>query len=239
VEYTAHQNWKSSARMEWRGSTTTNSLLNTLGFAARLTDSWTFLGRNVVSTVTTKGASGGVHFQDRAQLGFALRDNVKNRWNALSMFEFKDDRDGSQPATPLHTRIGIFASSANYQVSAPFTLSSRYAIKWNVAGDNGISSTATTQLAGGRATWDLNRKWDIGVATSTIYSMGFSSRQYGMGFETGYRLIGNMWISTGYNLVGFHDADLAGEDVTRRGAFLRMRFKFDENIFSPKKEIKP
>jgi large repetitive protein len=94
-------------------------------------------------------------------------------------------------------------------------------------------------LAGGRATWDLNRKWDVGVTTSTIYSLGFSSRQYGMGFETGYRLIGNMWISTGYNLVGFHDADLAGEDVTRRGAFLRMRFKFDENIFSPKKVVKP
>jgi uncharacterized repeat protein (TIGR01451 family) len=239
VDYTAHQNWKSSARMEWRGSTTTDSLLNTLGFAARLTDSWTFLGRNVLSTITTKGSSGGVHFQDRAQLGFALRDNTKNRWNALNMVEFKDDRDGSQPATPLHTRIGIFSSTANYQVSAPFTLSSRYAIKWNVAGDSGISSTATTQLAGGRATYDLTRKWDIGVATSTICSLDCSSRQYGMGFETGYRLIGNMWVSTGYNLVGFRDADLAGEDVTRRGAFLRMRFKFDENIFSPKKEVKP
>jgi hypothetical protein len=238
LEYTAHQNWKSSARMEWRGSSTTNSLLNTLGFAARLTDSWTFLGRNVLSTITTKGGSGGVHFQDRAQLGFALRDNIRSRWNALSMFEFKDDRDGSQ-ATPLHSRIGIFSSTANYQVRAPFTLSGRYAIKWNVAGDNGISSTATTQLAAGRATWDLTRKWDIGVVTSAICSLNCSSRQYGMGFETGYRLIGNMWLSTGYNLAGFHDADLTGEDITRRGAFLRMRFKFDENIFSPKKEVKP
>jgi uncharacterized repeat protein (TIGR01451 family) len=239
VEYTAHQNWKSSARMEWRGSTTTNSILNTLGFAARLTDSWTFLGRNVLSTVTTKGSSGGVHFQDRAQLGFALRDYEKNRWNALSMFEFKDDRDGSQPLTPVHSRIGIFSTSANYQVSAPCTLAGRYAIKWDVAGDSGISSTATTQLAGGRATWDLTRRWDIGVAASTIYSLGFSSRQYGMGLETGYRVIGNLWLSTGYNLVGFRDADLAGEDVTRRGTFVRIRFKFDENVFTPKKEAKP
>ena len=238
LEYTAQQNWKSSARMEWRGSTTTNSLLNTLGFAARLTDSWTFLGRNVLSTITTKGGSGGVHFQDRAQLGFALRDNERNRWNALSMFEFKDDRDGSQ-ATPLHSRIGIFSSTANYQVSAPFTVTGRYAIKWNVAGDNGISSTATTQLAGGRAMYDLNRKWDIGVITTAICSLDCSSRQYGMGFETGYRLIGNMWLSTGYNLAGFHDADLAGEDITRRGAFLRMRFKFDENIFSPRAKATP
>jgi uncharacterized repeat protein (TIGR01451 family) len=238
LEYTAHENWKSSARMEWRGSATTDSILNTLGFAARLSDSWTFLGRNILSTSTTKGTTAGVRFQDRAQAGFALRDTERNRWNALSMVEFKSDRDDTQPLTPLHDKIGIFATTANYQVSAPFTLSGRYAAKWNIASDNAVSSTATTQLLGGRATYDLTRKWDLGVATSTIYSVGFTSRQYGLGFETGYQVIGNMWLSTGYNLVGFKDSDLAGEDITRRGAFLRMRFKFDENIFSPKSENK-
>jgi hypothetical protein len=88
---------------------------------------------------------------------------------------------------------------------------------------------------GGRATWDLSRKWDFGVAASTTYSFGYASQQYGMGFETGYQLVKNLWISTGYNLLGFRNPDLTGEDVTRRGVFARMRFKFDENIFSPRK----
>jgi hypothetical protein len=57
-----------------------------------------------------------------------------------------------------------------------------------------------------------------------------------MGFETGYKLVQNLWISTGYNLLGFRNPDLRGEDVTRRGAFIRMRFKFDENVFSPRKK---
>lgn len=235
VDYTAHENWKSSARLEWRGNSTSTGILGTVGFAARLTDSWTFLGRDVLSTVTTKGATGGTHLQDRLQAGFALRDTERNRWNALSLFEIKADHDNSQPLTPLRTTVGIFATTANYQISAPFTLSGRYAAKWSISGDSILSSSANTQLLGGRATWDLTRKWDFGVAASTTYSLGVSSRQYGLGAEVGYQLFGNLWLSTGYNLAGFRNPDLTGEDITRKGAFIRMRFKFDENIFAPRK----
>src|SRR6266567_1131247 len=98
VDYTAHEDWKASARMEWRGSTTSTNILNTVGFAARLNDSWTFLGRNVLASTKTKstsGTPGGTHLQDRLQFGFALRDSARNRWNALSMFEVKTDNDGT------------------------------------------------------------------------------------------------------------------------------------------------
>jgi hypothetical protein len=205
-----------------------------VGFAARLNDSWTFLGRNVLASTKTKGATGGTHLQDRLQFGFALRDSARNRWNALSMFEVKADHDGSLAALPTRSTVGIFSATANYQVSAPFTLSGRYAAKFSLNSDNALSSSATTQLVGGRAVWDLTKKLDFGVAASTTYSVGYASKQYGMGFETGYKLISNLWISTGYNLVGYRNADLTGEDVTRRGAFIRMRFKFDENIFTPR-----
>src|SRR5437879_2250774 len=108
------------------------------------------------------------------------------------MFEFKDDLDNSQALAPLHHKLGIVATTANYQVSAPFTLSARYAVKWNVAGSSagvtGFTSSAATQLAGGRATWDLTRKWDIGVAASSLHGVGLSSSQYGMGVETGYQV---------------------------------------------------
>jgi uncharacterized repeat protein (TIGR01451 family) len=238
VEYTARDNWKGSARMEWRGSSTTNSILSTLGFAARLTDSWTFLGRNVLSTTTTKGTASGTQLQDRMQFGFALRDAQQNRWNALSLFEVKADHNNSQPASPTRSTVGIFSTTANYQVSAPFTLSARYAAKWTISNDSVLTSSALTQLVGGRATWDITRKLDFGIAASSTYSAGFATRQYGMGFETGYQVVGNLWFSTGYNLVGFRNADMTGEDVTRKGAFIRLRFKFDESIFTPKPKIR-
>lgn len=239
LEYTAHENWKASARTEWRGSTNGDSILNTLGFAARLSDSWTFLGRNILSDITTKGTTNSRHIQDRLQAGFALRDFQRNRWNALAMVEYKNDNDNSQPANPLKTRIGIFSTTANYQIAAPFTISGRYAAKWNLDTSTGISSTATTQMVGARGTWDLGKRWDVGASASTLYSLASNSRQYEIGPEIGYRVISNMWISSGYNLSGFRDDDLTGENVTRRGAFVRMRFKFDENIFAPKDKSRP
>ena len=43
----------------------------------------------------------------------------------------------------------------------------------------------------------------------------------------------NLWLSAGYNHTGFSaDRDLAGYDYTREGAYLRLRFKFDQNLFS-------
>jgi hypothetical protein len=39
----------------------------------------------------------------------------------------------------------------------------------------------------------------------------------------------NLWISLGYNFTGFSDKDLSGSDHTAQGAFLKFRFKFDQN----------
>ena len=38
----------------------------------------------------------------------------------------------------------------------------------------------------------------------------------------------NLWITGGYNLVGFEDPGLPGGDRTERGGFVSFRFKFDE-----------
>jgi hypothetical protein len=50
--------------------------------------------------------------------------------------------------------------------------------------------------------------------------------------EAGYLLQQNLWLSAGFNHSGFAgDADLAGYEYTRSGAYIRLRFKFDENLF--------
>jgi len=237
LEYTAAENWKASLRTEWRGSTTSDSILTTVGFAARLSDSLTFLGRNVFAQTVTKGAVDDTHLQDRLQAGLALRDSARNRWNALSMFEFRDETGNSLTA-PIQRRIGVFATTANYQVTAPFTLSARYAARWNLFGDSGLSSSSLVQMAAGRATYELNRHWDIGAVASTLYGNSLGAARYGLGAETGYLVMRNTWVSVGYNLFGFRDPVLTGEDITRRGFFIRLRFKFDENIFSPKHEAR-
>ena len=40
----------------------------------------------------------------------------------------------------------------------------------------------------------------------------------------------NLWVSAGYNFFGYKDADLAGADYTAKGPFVRVRYKFDEEL---------
>jgi hypothetical protein len=39
----------------------------------------------------------------------------------------------------------------------------------------------------------------------------------------------NAWLSLGYNLLGFRDADFSAANYTAQGPFVQFRFKFDQN----------
>jgi len=48
----------------------------------------------------------------------------------------------------------------------------------------------------------------------------------------GYLLRTNLWLSAGYNFSGFSaDRQLQGYEYTQPGVYLRLRFKFDEDLF--------
>ena len=69
-----------------------------------------------------------------------------------------------------------------------------------------------------------------------LYSPQGSARQWAAGLEAGYQVQTNLWASAGFNWSGFTDKDLSGSDYTAQGFYVRLRFKFDENLFSGKNE---
>jgi hypothetical protein len=236
LDYTNSDIWRASARMEWRGSSTNYSVLNTIGFAAALNKEWTFLARNVVSDTINRAPQFGSHTLDRLQTGIAYRDNTTNRWNALGMIEIKLDDDNTTLGDPVRRQSVVFSTVADYKVNAALQLTSRWAAKIAADDSAGLRSTSIAQLFSSRATYQFARKWDVSFSGSSVLTHGSGWGEYGLGTEIGYALMKNVWISSGYNLFGFRDQDLTGDDVTRRGAFMRLRFKFDENIFKPKGE---
>ena len=86
-------------------------------------------------------------------------------------------------------------------------------------------------LVSGRVIYDITENWDIGVLGSTFRGQS-GANQYAYGLEVGRLLRQNLWLSAGYNWAGFDgDRDLSGYEYTQRGFFLRLRFKFDEDLF--------
>ena len=91
----------------------------------------------------------------------------------------------------------------------------------------------------GRAGYDLTRRVDVGGLASIMWSGSDDRLRKAFGAEVGVLVIQNTWVSLGYNVTGFSDRDfndVLATDSTSRGLFVRLRLKFDENLFRGKSE---
>ena len=230
VEYTANALTKASGRIELRDSTGSRGALSTLGVAHKIDNDWTLLGRNAYALTESK--TGGTSLlQERFQLGAAYRDTVANRVNGLARYEFKREDGG----TDFERRaVHEISTHADYQLARGLVLTGEYAAKHDVELVDGRWIAGNAQLASVRVTRDLGERWDVGLAARVLGNASLSQRTAGIGAEVGYRVIDNLWLSAGYNLSGFRDRDLADDNTTAAGAYIRMRFKFDESLFGAK-----
>lgn len=236
LEYTRSKSWRGSLRTEWRGSSTNTSFLSTAGIARQMTPSWTLLGRHLFNLSSNKTGTKGSRTQERLQIGGAYRPSGASKWNTMSMFELRMLEDSTQPKTAYDRLSFIFSTHANYQARPDLSFSGRYAAKFVTEKSRGIGSSSGIQLTSARVTYDFAKRFDTSMLVSGMFDPKNRSTVIGAGGELGYMVARNLWVSTGYNFMGFRSDDLTGEDITRRGAYIRLRFKFDENLLKLTKE---
>lgn len=231
MSYTGSASWKGSAQAQWQTSSTSRSWLWSGATAHRLTADWTLLNRALYSDLVNR-SGGGQRRIVTLQSGAAWRPVESDVWNALGRIEYKRTVD-----TTLGTGLNqdetawTAATNINWQPAKDWIASGRYAARWVTDRASGLQSRSMTQLLGGRLMWNLNDRWDAGLQAYRMWGDGATS--HAVGAEIGYVIWKNLWLSLGYNVLGFKAADLAGDNATQRGAYLRLRFKFDENLFAP------
>lgn len=218
---------KMAGRIEFRTDPSVNYWLNTLALDHKLNLDWTLFGRNYTAFGDDRTGVGN-SLQWRTVLGTAWRETDKNRWNALAKYEFKRTLE---PTTPTDSNAHIIAMNVNWQPTLKLTLSGQFGTKWLDEVLDGVNSASVATLVGGRAMYDIVPKWDVGALANVLFSSPGKARQYNLGLETGYRFYENFWVSLGYNFLGFDDGDLSGTDYTNKGVFVRLRFKFNEDLF--------
>jgi len=237
LEYTADPLWKASGRLELRHGDAADNWLLTLNVARKLDRNWTLVARDYINLSQTKpvtDASTGLSSstpttrQARFQLGAAYRPVDNNRFDALTLYERKDNHN---PAAGTDSLTDIFTLRANYHPSRPWFVSGRLAVKRvNELLLGSVNSSYAAALFGGRITYDLSNRWSLGLIETALVGQG-GSLQYAHGVEVGYTLVDNLLVTLGYNWRGFRDIDLAGSNYTNRGWVLDMRYKFDETLF--------
>lgn len=234
LEWT-EDDWRGSARLEWRGLDRTasssiddsaQSWMNTLSLARKLDPSWTALFRNYL-LFTDQNHIAGYQLQNRFQVGAAYRPIQYSRLDSLMRYENKFEQN-QELASPEKRTAHILSTNVNYHPSRPWWYMGRVAGKTVNEQIQGLGNDYQAWLLSGRVLYDITKDFDLGVMASVLGSPQGDARQYAYGLEGGYLLDQNIWVSIGYNLAGFSDRDLTGSDYTRKGIYLRLRVKFDE-----------
>ena len=231
ADYTAPKDWKASSRLEGRWAETSDSYLNTLGYARKLNDQWTALTRTIVNVQLNDTPGTPSLYQGRFLGGLAWRQSPEDVWNALFRYEYKYEQGATDlGSTDMRRSVHIFAGSVNYQPDRRWIFSGHYATKF-------VHETYSAEPAGnyiahliaGRAIFEISRHWDAGLSLATTFSDSLYNVQYAVGPEVGYIIRKNVRVGLGYNIVGFSDRDF-DTATTSRGLFLSLRIKFDENL---------
>ncbi|MEJ1167111.1 hypothetical protein V9K97_25730 [Variovorax sp. CCNWLW186] len=246
VEYLT-DNYKLSGILEGRKGDDANTRLFSAGFGYKISPAWSLLARSVVSDSEGQGTnSGNERHLQRHQIGLAYRPVDSDTWNALMRYERRSERivgngnaagaltggsafgSGFGNATlPGSTSADILSAHLNYNPERGSVLSARYAGKISRTDDGFLASSYWAHLLHARYTRDLDKDWDFGIQAGLLYGKG-GSLQKTAGVELGYQMAKDLWISAGYNFVGLHDRDLTANEYTSKGAYIRLRFKFDE-----------
>lgn len=227
VEYLANENYKATGRFEKRWGNTSDTLLATAGVAYRYNDDITLLAKDIYSKVDYLD---GHRTMNRFQVGAAYRDYDSNQLDMLSKLEYRLD-DNLTGSSPYEKDTVIWSWHGNYHPTRPLTLSGHYAGKYTQYKADDIESDNTAHAAYVRGMYDINERWDAGLQAGTYWNAQADDMTYMLGAEVGYSPIANLWLSVGYNFMGFEDDDIANEGTTVDGGYFRIRFKFDEDLF--------
>ncbi len=227
VEYLAKQNYKASGRFEKRWGETSDTLLGSAGIAYRYTDEITLLAKDTYSRIDYNDGDRTIN---RFQLGAAYRDYDSNQLDMLTKLEYRLDDNNTGDDT-YQKDTTVWSWNGNYHPTRALTLSGRYAGKYTEYEADNITSDNTAHALYGRGLYDISERWDVGLQAGTYWNNQANDLAYMLGAEVGYSPMTNLWLSLGYNFMGFEDEDIAYDDSTQEGAYFRLRFKFDENLF--------
>jgi hypothetical protein len=245
LDYTKSELWKASGKVEWRKLNTPaaiapalleqDTILFNVNAVRKLDREWTLLARNYLLSTNNHGQKVN-GWQDRFQVGFAYRPVEHNRFDALAKLEYKAENYIN--ADDEKRKVIVGAVQANYHPSRPWWLSGRLAGKTVneqfPSSQGGGNSSYKAYLVGGRMSYDITEKLDLGLNLSFMTGRANgqvgSSVQKSIGLEAGYSLASNLWASVGYNASGYTDKDLTS-DYTGKGTYLRLRYKFDQDLF--------
>ena len=203
----------------------TSSFLNKMGYGKKINESLSFIGKNRYYT------EGDLEQEDRLILGLAYRDAENDRYNSLNKYELNYSKNIIDDNYKQLTNL--VRSSHNYQFNRCVDGTLTLAIKNVETTYEEISSDYTAYLIAGTLSYDVYKNWTTGISLASTFD-NKQNIDYGVGVEVGYVFESNLWLSLGYNFVGFKDKDFDPSGELNQGVFVRFRMNVGDVFDSMK-----
>ncbi|MEL6723456.1 MAG: hypothetical protein AAFP81_07980 [Pseudomonadota bacterium] len=211
-----------SGRVELRDSTEGTRLVATLGGAREITKTLSFSGAARHQQENLSGQ--GNRDETDVRLGAAWRPRgegvvVLNRFDVGRLSE-----QGVQERSKIVNNLAV-----NAMVTKQTQLSVYHGVKRVETDFEGASAEGTTHLLGAEVRHDVYKGVDVGLQTTWASSDASGTETWSFGPSVGFSPEDNIWVSLGWNVSGFDDADFEAAKYRNEGPYIKLRAKFDQN----------
>ena len=176
--------------------------------------------------ITNPSDGTGSEQRYEARLGAAWRPRNEDTvvFNRLDIVKTK-------PLNGIETTKLVNNAAMNTMVTDRWQLSTNVGTKHVATNLTDETLSNWTHLVGAETRYDVTERIDFGLRGSVLSSKS-GGTAYSWGPSVGVSPVDNVWISAGYNVQGFKDNDFEAAEYARKGAYLQLRVKFDQDTAS-------
>lgn len=197
-----------------------DTYLTKLGYGSKINESLSFVVRNRLFKESDKSS------EQRYILGLAYRDYKNDKYNAFLKYEYLVDDGIAEDGYKRDVNLIKLAQNYQYSKNGIFTFS--ISGKYMKDKYEGVSENHLAYLIVTGVTHNVTEKIDLGLNLGVLTDHTFNEAKYSLGGEIGYQLPKDIWLSLGYNVMGFSDRELDVNGDYRGGVYLRFRMKLSE-----------
>ncbi|MFA6438488.1 MAG: hypothetical protein WCX28_04220 [Bacteriovoracaceae bacterium] len=162
--------------------------------------------------------------------GLAYRPVDENWLNVIGKYEVKIDKnhyiapfiDYNTSIVSIHTFIEPFRR---------LEFGIKYAYKASTENSVNFGATTNTNFYLLRSEYDITDDLNAGAEYRLLHQLEAGDKLNGYSVDAGYVVYRNVRLTIGYNFKGYKEQDLIDYTLWSQGPFIRMSFKFSEELF--------
>lgn len=162
--------------------------------------------------------------------GLAYRPVNENWLNVIGKYEVKVDKN-HYIAPFIDYNTSIISVHAFVEPIQRLEFGVKYAYKTSTENSVNFGATTNTNFYLLRGEYDITNELNAGAEFRLLHQLEAGDRLNGYSVDAGYVVYRNVRLTLGYNFKGYKERDLIDYTLWSQGPFIRMSFKFSEELF--------